>query len=53
MTVIPLNLRSLNCDIKYIENSDRYDDGVNESRLGNCPYHAQLIGIMIFDLKPF
>ena len=34
MTLNPPSLRSLKFDIKYFENGDRYDIGVNGSHIG-------------------
>ena len=30
--------RALKLHVTYFENGDRYDDGVNESRIGNHPW---------------
>ena len=38
MTLNPPSSRSLRLHVKYFENGDRYDDGVNESRIGNHPW---------------
>ena len=38
MTLNPPSSRSLKLHIKYYENGDRYDDGVNGSGIGNYPW---------------
>ena len=37
-------------NVKYLENGDRYDVGVNRSRTGSQVSHGLLIGTMTFDL---